>query len=64
MTQQTTDLHTLGVLALSALLRERKLGAVEAAQHFLARAQAHQNRAPSSASTKRPPWPRPAPPTP
>src|SRR5258708_6264036 len=43
MTQQTTDLHTLGVSALSALLRERKLGAVEAAQHFLARAQAHQN---------------------
>ena len=43
MTQQTTDLHTLGVSALSALLRERKLGAVEAAQHFLARAKAHQN---------------------
>jgi len=43
MTQQTTDLHTLGVSALSALLREHKLGAVEAAQHFLARAQAHQN---------------------
>lgn len=43
MTQQTTDLHTLGVSALAALLRERKLGAVEAAQHFLARAQAHQN---------------------
>ncbi|WP_280187922.1 Asp-tRNA(Asn)/Glu-tRNA(Gln) amidotransferase subunit GatA [Delftia sp. PS-11] len=43
MTQQNTELHALGVSALSALLRERKLSAVEAAQHFLARAQAHQH---------------------
>ncbi|MDR0225727.1 MAG: Asp-tRNA(Asn)/Glu-tRNA(Gln) amidotransferase subunit GatA [Burkholderiaceae bacterium] len=43
MTQPSTELHALSVSALSALLRERKLSAVEAARHFLARAQAHQH---------------------
>ena len=37
------DLHDLGVAALAAQLRERRVSAVEAAQHFLARAKAHQN---------------------
>ncbi len=37
------ELHDLGVTELAALLRERKVSAVEAAQHFLARIQSHQN---------------------
>jgi aspartyl-tRNA(Asn)/glutamyl-tRNA(Gln) amidotransferase subunit A len=37
----TTDLHELGVAQLVAKLRARELSAVELAQHFLARAQAH-----------------------
>ncbi|MFT4241001.1 MAG: Asp-tRNA(Asn)/Glu-tRNA(Gln) amidotransferase subunit GatA [Acidovorax sp.] len=36
-------LHDLGVAELAAALRERKVSSVEAAQHFLARAKAHQN---------------------
>ena len=39
----STALHDLGVAQLAAELRERRVSAVEAAQHFLARAQAHQN---------------------
>ncbi|GKS93662.1 Asp-tRNA(Asn)/Glu-tRNA(Gln) amidotransferase subunit GatA [Acidovorax sp. SUPP2825] len=39
----TTELHDLGVAALATELRERRVSAVEAAQHFLARAAAHQN---------------------
>ncbi|GAB1385297.1 Asp-tRNA(Asn)/Glu-tRNA(Gln) amidotransferase subunit GatA [Melaminivora sp.] len=38
-----TDLHDLGVAQLTALLRGKQLSAVEAAQHFLARARAHQH---------------------
>ena len=34
-------LHYLGVTELAASLRERQFSAVEAARHFLARAQAH-----------------------
>ncbi|MFT3813240.1 MAG: Asp-tRNA(Asn)/Glu-tRNA(Gln) amidotransferase subunit GatA [Acidovorax sp.] len=37
------DLHDLGVAALAAQLRERRVSAVEAARHFLARAKAHQH---------------------
>ena len=37
-----TDLHQLGVTALAAALRARKVSAVEAAQHFLARMRSHQ----------------------
>src|SRR5690606_2017919 len=36
-------LHDLGVAQLATELRERRVSAVEAAQHFLSRAQAHQN---------------------
>src|SRR3989344_5537999 len=39
----STALHDLGVAQLATGLRERRVSAVEAAQHFLARAQAHQN---------------------
>ena len=39
----STALHDLGVAQLATELRERRVSAVEAAQHFLARAQAHQN---------------------
>src|SRR5574337_280237 len=38
----STDLHDLGVARLAAALRERQVSAVEAAQHFLARAKGHQ----------------------
>jgi len=43
MTQISTDLHDLTVAGLAAQLRSRKISATEAAQHFLARAKAHQN---------------------
>ena len=39
----STALHDLGVAQLATELRERRVSAVEAAQHFLERAQAHQN---------------------
>ena len=39
----STALHDLGVAQLATELRERRVSAVEAAQHFLDRAQAHQN---------------------
>ncbi|WCM88084.1 Asp-tRNA(Asn)/Glu-tRNA(Gln) amidotransferase subunit GatA [Acidovorax sp. NCPPB 3576] len=42
-THSNTALHDLGVAALATELRERRVSAVEAAQHFLARAAAHQN---------------------
>ena len=41
MTQISSDLHDLTVAQLATLLRERKISAVEAAQHFLTRAAAH-----------------------
>jgi len=41
MTQISPDLHDLTVAQLTTLLRERKVSAVETAQHFLARAAAH-----------------------
>ena len=41
MTQISSDLHDLTVAQLATLLRERKVSAVEAAQHFLTRAAAH-----------------------
>ncbi len=41
MTQISTDLHDLTVAQLATLLRERKVSAVEASQHFLARAASH-----------------------
>ncbi|HSN78916.1 MAG TPA: amidase, partial [Rhodoferax sp.] len=41
MTQITPDLHDLTVAQLATLLRERKVSAVETAQHFLARAAIH-----------------------
>jgi aspartyl-tRNA(Asn)/glutamyl-tRNA(Gln) amidotransferase subunit A len=37
----SVDLHDLSVVALAQHLRDRKVSAVETAQHFLARAQAH-----------------------
>ena len=37
----STQLHDLSVVELAALLRARKVSAVETTQHFLARAQAH-----------------------
>jgi len=39
----TTDLHHLGVAELAAQLKNKHVSAVEAAQHFLARAQQHQH---------------------
>ncbi|NUN61092.1 MAG: Asp-tRNA(Asn)/Glu-tRNA(Gln) amidotransferase GatCAB subunit A, partial [Burkholderiaceae bacterium] len=36
-------LHDLGVAQLATELRERRVSAVEAAQHFLARAHSHQH---------------------
>ncbi len=39
----TTDLHHLGVAELAAQLKNKQVSAVEAAQHFLARAQQHQH---------------------
>ena len=41
MTQDTSVLHDLTVAQLAIQLRERKISAVEAAQHFLTRAQAN-----------------------
>jgi aspartyl-tRNA(Asn)/glutamyl-tRNA(Gln) amidotransferase subunit A len=41
MTQSSSDLHDLTVAELAAHLRKRKVSAVEAAQHFLARAHSH-----------------------
>ncbi len=41
MTQFSTDLHDLTVAELLACLRDRKVSAVEAAQHFLTRAATH-----------------------
>jgi aspartyl-tRNA(Asn)/glutamyl-tRNA(Gln) amidotransferase subunit A len=41
MTHNTTALHDLTVAQLATQLRARKVSAVEAAQHFLARARAH-----------------------
>ena len=41
MSNSPTALHELGVAALARQLRERKVSALETAQHFLARAQAH-----------------------
>ena len=41
MTQHSTDLHDLTVAQLASQLRDRKVSAVETAQHFLARAEAH-----------------------
>ena len=38
-----TELHNLGVAELAAQLRAKQVSATEAAQHFLARAKAHQN---------------------
>ena len=42
-TPSTTALHDLGVAQLAAELRARRVSAVEAAQHFLARAASHQH---------------------
>jgi aspartyl-tRNA(Asn)/glutamyl-tRNA(Gln) amidotransferase subunit A len=39
----SADLHQMGVAALAAALRERKVSAVEAARHQLARIKAHQD---------------------
>lgn len=39
----TTELHHLSVAELAAQLKNKHVSAVEAAQHFLARAQTHQN---------------------
>jgi aspartyl-tRNA(Asn)/glutamyl-tRNA(Gln) amidotransferase subunit A len=41
MTQSSSDLHDLTVAQLATHLRERKVSAVETAQHFLARAHSH-----------------------
>ena len=41
MSNSPTALHELGVAALARQLRERKVSALETAQHFLARAKAH-----------------------
>src|SRR5262245_32185774 len=40
-----SDLHELSVAQLATQLRDKKVSAVEAAQHFLARAKAHQDLA-------------------
>ena len=41
MTHNNSALHELGVAALARQLRERKVSALETAQHFLARAKSH-----------------------
>ena len=41
MTQISSDLHDLTVAQLATLLRERKVSALETAEHFLARVAAH-----------------------
>jgi aspartyl-tRNA(Asn)/glutamyl-tRNA(Gln) amidotransferase subunit A len=43
MSQHSTPLHELGVVALATELRARRVSATEAASHFLARARRHQN---------------------
>ena len=43
MTLSNTPLHDLGVAALAAELRQRRISATEAAEYFLARAHSHQN---------------------
>ena len=43
MTLSTTELHDLGLTALADQLRRRTVSAVEAAQHFLARAKTHES---------------------
>jgi aspartyl-tRNA(Asn)/glutamyl-tRNA(Gln) amidotransferase subunit A len=43
MTQTSSDLHDLTVAQLADLIRQRKVSAVELAQHFLNRANAHQS---------------------
>ena len=41
MTRPDTDLHDLSLVQLAARLRQRSVSALETAQHFLARAKAH-----------------------
>ena len=41
MTRPDTDLHDLSLVALAAQLRQRKVSAMETAQHFLTRAKTH-----------------------
>ena len=41
MTRSDTDLHDLSLVALAGQLRQRKVSALETAQHFLQRAKAH-----------------------
>ncbi len=41
MTRPDTDLHDLSLVALADQLRQRKVSALETAQHFLSRAKAH-----------------------
>ena len=43
MTRAATDLHDLGVAQLAHKLRAKEVSATEAAQHFLARAKAHEH---------------------
>ena len=43
MSMTSPALHDLGVAQLAAALRAKQVSAVEAAQHFLARARDHQN---------------------
>ncbi|NMM77876.1 Asp-tRNA(Asn)/Glu-tRNA(Gln) amidotransferase subunit GatA [Acidovorax sp. SRB_24] len=43
MTSTQPPLHALGVAALAAALREKRVSATETAQHFLARARSHQS---------------------
>ena len=43
MTLSTTDLHDLSLTELAGQLRQRKVSAVEAAAHFLARAKTHES---------------------
>ena len=43
MSASSTALHDLGIAGLAAALRGKQVSAVEAAQHFLARAKAHEN---------------------
>ena len=45
MTSNSTELHQLSVTELARQLREKKVSAVETAQHFLARMAAHQDLA-------------------
>ncbi len=45
MTLSTTELHDLSLVELAGSLRQRKVSAVETAQHFLGRAKAHESLA-------------------